>query len=144
MKEIILSISVILIAFSCKQAPTGADVSQEEEVSSIPDEFRAFYDRFHEDTSYQIDHITFPLAGLPANADTLSTPVYHWKRDNWRWHRAIDPNLTGYERAWQLLTDEMIVETIIQTTSGIGMERRFAKIDDEWQLIYYAAMNPMK
>ncbi|MCB0685689.1 MAG: hypothetical protein KDC53_04165 [Saprospiraceae bacterium] len=143
--SLILSISVAIILGCKPQQNTEASVADDPTpVSSIPDDFRVFYDRFHQDTNYQIEHISFPLKGLPANADTLSNPDFYWQSASWKWHRPMDPNLSGYERQWSAVSDDMIMETIVQKASGIGMERRFAKMDDEWMLIYYAGMNPIR
>ena len=146
MKSTILTILFFAIALmSCKpQNPGSAEVAEAVEETSVPSGFQAFYDQFHQDTAFQKLHITFPLAGLPANADTLSTPDFRWKSENWKWHRPIDPSLTGYEREWQVISSEMVIEKITEKTSGIGMERRFAKMDNDWMLIYYAGMNPTR
>lgn len=148
MKRIVLVLTgtLTLMFASCQQQKTEGAVMAPtiEEEPVIPADFRAFYDKFHTDTNYQKEHITFPLSGLPANADTLSYNDFRWNAENWKWHRNIDPSLTGYDREWQMVTDEMVIETIIQQTSRIGMERRFAKMDNGWMLIYYAGMNPMR
>jgi hypothetical protein len=140
-----------VIFFECKNGPAGQQMEEEqlpagnEKGSEVPADFISFYRLFHQDTEFQITHITFPLEGIPANADTLKTPDdFRWQKNNWKWHRPIDSSLTNYEQQWQVITQEMIVEKIIEKTSRIGMTRRFAKMDDEWMLIYYAGMNPMK
>ncbi len=142
---IIFVVSSVLIFSGCKHNNTAlAQATASDEVVEVPDDFRLFYDRFHEDTSYQSDHIIFPLDGLPANADTLSQDDdFKWVKENWRWHRTMDPQLTGYSRNWEVLSPVMIVESIVEMTSNIGMIRRFAKMGDEWMLIYYAGMNPL-
>ena len=35
----------------------------------------------------------------------------------------------------------MVVEYIVHKNGKFGMERRFAKFGDEWNLIYYAGLN---
>lgn len=146
----ILFISSGIIFMDCKNLPVEQELekqslpSETEEPIQLPDDFLTFYDQFHQDTEFQISHIIFPLEGLPANADTLTTPDdFRWQRNSWQWHRPINPALTGYEQKWQIATQEIVVEKIIEQTSQIGMIRRFAKIDHEWMLIYYAAMNPL-
>ncbi|MBK8502499.1 MAG: DUF4348 domain-containing protein [Saprospiraceae bacterium] len=121
-----------------------APLAETEEANEMPDDFLTFYRQFHQDTAFQIAHITFPLEGIPANADTLTAPDnFRWQQNSWKWHRPIDPALTGYEQKYQVITQEMVIEKIIEKTSNIGMTRRFAKMDNEWMLIYYADMNPM-
>ncbi len=135
----------VLIQSGCKNNQEGnSQVLSGDEVSQVPDDFRVFYDRFHTDTNYQITHIVFPLDGLPANADTLEeNEIFHWQKETWRWHRPMDPNLSGYERQWEVLSPSLITEKIVEKTSNIGMVRRFAHMGDDWMLIYYAAMNPL-
>ncbi len=145
-KSFIISVFTSVLIFSgCKNDNTTlAQATSSDDAIEVPDDFRLFYDRFHEDTSYQSDHIIFPLDGLPANADTLTQGEdFTWVKENWRWHRTMDPKLTGYARHWEVLSSGMIVENIVETTSNIGMIRRFAKMGDEWMLIYYAGMNPV-
>lgn len=134
----------------CKNVSSDQQLEEQElaaetdEVIEVPDDFKSFYRQFHQDTAFQIAHISFPLEGIPANADTLaSRDQFRWQKNSWKWHRPIDPDLTGYEQHWQVITKEMVVERIIEKTSRIGMTRRFAKMDNEWMLIYYGAMNPM-
>jgi hypothetical protein len=148
-KALFIFSSILLVA--CKNLPSEPQPEEQvvspdtEEESKMPDDFLTFYRQFHEDTAFQIAHITFPLEGIPANADTLTAPDhFRWQEHNWKWHRPINPALTGYEQKWQVVTQEMVIEKIIEQTSRIGMIRRFAKMDNEWMLIYYAAMNPMK
>lgn len=140
-----------IIFSSCKNSLVGYQMEEQEspvyseEEIMVPEDFRRFYRQFHEDTNYQITHINFPLAGIPANADTLMVGEnFKWQEEHWKWHRPLDPALAGYEQRWQVITPEMITEHIIEKTSRIGMTRRFAKMDNEWTLIYYAAMNPMQ
>lgn len=145
-RSFVISVFTSVLIFSgCKNDKTPlAQATASDDAVEVPDDFRLFYDRFHEDTSYQSDHIIFPLDGLPANADTLAQGAdFKWPKENWRWHRPMDPKLTGYSRQWEVLSPEMIVENIVETTSNIGMMRRFAKMGDEWMLIYYAGMNPI-
>ena len=136
-----------LSLISCKvDAPKTNSLSSGEVEADIgiPSDFEEFYDRFHSDTVYQIEHIVFPLSGIPANADTLENVTsFRWEKESWRWHRHIDSSLTGFEQEWKILSPEMIVEKITQKSAGFGMMRRFAKMDNQWMLIYYAAMNPI-
>ena len=37
----------------------------------------------------------------------------------------------------------MVIDQIMDARGMFGMQRRFAKIGEEWRLIYYAAMNPL-
>lgn len=144
----LISLVGVALIMSCSSSPKLEETTSESSdvapvETTIPADFEDFYERFHSDTNYQMAHIVFPLSGLPANADTLQAQDFKWQKDSWKWHRAMDETLSGYERSWQVISDEMISETIVQTSVGIGMTRRFAKVGGEWNLIYYAGMNPV-
>ena len=133
-----------LLFISCqiqseKQTPAGKLGTAGE----LPADFIEFYQRFHDDSVYQLEHIQFPLSGLPANADTMETSAgtFKWKQSNWKIHKPIDSTLTGYVKSFRKFDDGVIIEIITQRQVGIGMERRFVKMDGNWQLIYYAGMN---
>jgi len=147
MKTISFIIGMLALGLGCNpqaQSTENRENVDGDETIEIPEDFQAFYDAFHSDTAYQIDHIAFPLSGLPANADTLSEPEgWKWQREDWKWHKPIDPTLTGYERRWEIIGSDLVDETIIQQASGYGLRRRFGKMDGGWMLIYYAGMNQM-
>ena len=109
-------------------------------------DFNQFYEQFLQDSLFQVQHINFPLDGLPDNAvaygDTLGN--FRWTAENWRMHRPIDFDKTKFEQNFQTLGDELIIENIIDPTVGYGMMRRWAKIGGEWSLIYYVGLNPIQ
>src|SRR5690606_39402780 len=107
-------------------------------------DFDTFYMRFHRDTAYQMAHITFPLEGLPPDAvnATESLESYRWQRADWQPHQLFnDPD---YARTFRNKDDLMIEETLRHKSGEFGMLRRFAKMGDDWFLIYYAAPNRLK
>ncbi len=113
--------------------------------TSDTSDFEAFYQQFHTDSTFQLERTIFPLSGLPANADslTLSKNDYKWTKDNWVLHRPFDSTLTGFEHKLTELGEGMILETFLQKDTRMAMERRFAIVDGNWHLIYYAGMNPV-
>jgi len=108
--------------------------------------FDAFYQRFMSDSLFQMEHIIFPLEGLPDNADsaTISSNTFRWERDNWVMHRRFDPQNSGFILEFIPFGDNLMVEKIVHRTGEYGMIRRFAKLDNEWNLIYYAGLNRMQ
>ncbi len=110
----------------------------------LPEDFMVFYQKFHDDSTFQMHHIIFPLSGIPPNRDTVENARdFKWMKDTWVLHRPFDGALSGYERSFSKFEEGVIIENIIQKQVDVGMERRFAKIDGEWHLIYYAAMNQL-
>lgn len=109
-------------------------------------EFSEFYEKFMQDSLFQVQHISFPLEGIPDNAvayeDSLQN--FRWTAENWRMHRPIDFEQTKFEQNFQTLGDELIIENIVEPRVGYGMVRRWAKIGGQWSLIYYAGLNPIQ
>jgi hypothetical protein len=112
---------------------------------TLPQDFVTFFDRFHADTAFQIAHINFPLEGLPNSAgDTLanSSERYFWQRDKWQFHRPFTDPSHQFEQWYELLNNRVIEHWIWMKGTNLFLQRRFAKLDDEWYLIYYAGMRP--
>lgn len=111
----------------------------------LPEDFLAFYERFHKDSAYQMDHIIFPLAGLPTDADTMSNPQYYrYQREDWVLHKPFNDPFGDYVREYATPTEDVVVERFVLPKLGYYIERRFAKMDEgKWYLIYYANVNRM-
>ncbi len=132
MKVLLFVVALSLVACNKK---TQFDVE-------LPKGFVEFYDRFHDDSIYQMDHILFPLEGLPAGGGNALENNFKWGKDGWLMHKAFDDSeKSEYIRHIYAIDSNIVVEKINLKTNDYGMERRFAKSNDQWQLIYYAAMN---
>lgn len=138
MKIKILTILAV-IAWSCNndQKPHITNTSP---AMDIPDDFETFYKRFHEDTSYQMEHIVWPLPGRPSMFDTTSQyegGAYQWERKDWVYHKPFNDN-GEFDREFEVVSDFIINETYTHTQMPITVLRRFAKTSDGWRLIFYA------
>lgn len=131
-----------LLALGCGSDTNTAEFEQATE-SSLPEDFKVFYQRFHSDSLYQMEHIMFPLEGLPDKADaaTIAADTFRWTPENWRFQRSVDYEVSDFTRRIIPLNEVMVREYIVHKTGEFGMERRFAKIGGEWYLIYYAGLN---
>ena len=91
----------------------------------------------------RLDHIVFPLQGIPVIRDTIPLDInsFSWKKEEWVLHKPFDLSTGSFEREMFLYGEELVVEKIQARQAGFGMERRFAKLQGDWYLIYYAAMN---
>ena len=112
----------------------------------LPADFLAFYDKFHQDSAYQMAHIIFPLEGYPAQVDsaTVAEGTFRWYAETWRMHKMAGFTSTDFTRTFEEKLPGMINETILQNGSPYGMFRRYYKRGDEWFLIFYSDMNPIK
>lgn len=135
--RIIIVVLWALALFSCKKA----EQKSQNAVDSTG--FEAFYKKFHEDTLYQKAHIQFPLQGIPAFADSASlvSRDFFWEKDLWIYHKKIDLDSSGYERIIKTLGTNIVSESLVNRVQKVTMERRFAKLGDEWYMIYYAGLN---
>jgi len=57
------------------------------------------------------------------------------------YHKKIDLDSSGYERIIKTLGTNIVSEALVNRTQKVTMERRFAKLGEEWYLIYYAGLN---
>ncbi len=128
--------------FSCRnESPT------DKESINIPmkgiEDFETFYHQFHADSLYQLEHIIFPMEGLPSDADsvTIVDDNFRWQKENWVMHRAFDSSGGDFKQEFTPINEMLIIERITHVSGGYGMVRRFAKLGDDWYLIYYAGMN---
>ena len=108
--------------------------------TGLPEGFAEFYGQFHKDSLYQINHVTFPLQGIPNMADSamLAKPFY-WEKENWLMHRSYNFNESIYTQ--EFVVTDYAIEEVITDDKGFGILRRFYFMDGEWKLIYYAGMN---
>ncbi|HKK87967.1 MAG TPA: hypothetical protein VJ917_03895 [Saprospiraceae bacterium] len=131
-------ILMLLVGGSCQTKQESKWVE-----GALPEDFTDFYDRFHSDSLYQMEHISFPLSGIPALQMQQLDSLYYFKKQNWRLHRAIPDSAIAYQSIEEI--DEGIIEEEIGLTENrVAIFRRYSKIGDEWYLIYYMAPNYIK
>lgn len=124
--------------WSCRQASLPAE--------GLPDGFAEFYEKFHADSAYQMAHIAFPLAGVPDNfaAKNIDQDQFQWQPADWVMHHAYKEGETVFDRTFNVATDNLVEEVFRSADKSFAMIRRFARTGDEWRLIYYAGMNPVR
>lgn len=108
----------------------------------MPADFIEFYKLFHQDSAYQVAHITFPLSGIlqdTAGRDSAIT----WLAENWKIHKQVIPD-DLWAVDFTVPMEGVVIEFIHARNAGYYMERRFAKMGDAWNLIYYAGLQSMR
>ncbi len=136
---------VLLVFAACKRTP---DAPKLESVTTsavqLPDDFNAFYEKFHTDSLYQMEHISWPLQGdksMQTDSTQYQKKEIAWEPGTWHMHHPVDYGSGDFKRQIQMLGDGLLIEYITITAGGYGIERRFAKQPDgEWNLIYYSDM----
>ncbi|MFT4666922.1 MAG: hypothetical protein ACI8YQ_001147 [Polaribacter sp.] len=144
----ILLSTMFFIWYAKKNLVPDNNTSTEQVVATTATDengFEAFYERFHSDSLFQIAHITFPLEGVP-RLDSLGRypEGFRWQQENWLLHRPFDIRDSSFVQNFIPLTEGIIVEEIRDVNGLFSMQRRFARIGEEWRLIYYASMNQIR
>lgn len=135
-----------LIFFSwlavCSGLLFSCSTNNNEETSELK-AFEEFYEHFHQDSDYQMEHISFPLEGLPSNADaeTIADNDFRWEAEDWVMQRPFNYDSGGFKRELTTFGNDLVVEKIVSQNGEFGTIRRFAKLGEEWYLIYYAGLN---
>ncbi len=133
-------LSIVLVV-SCrdKESAPKIQTDQPTDQSEIPKDFIQFYSDFHLDSVFQIEHIIFPLSGKSIISEMGSSIPYKFSLDAWKLHKPYNDMNGTYHRKF-VAFNGIVQETISANGGMFTMVRRFAKIQDEWQLIYYEPM----
>ncbi len=151
MLRIFLPALTLLSLFACQnQAPSSSNTPAQAEQTTqtaevkLPADFMEFYQKFHQDSLYQIAHIAWPLQGDAAvliDSSRVAKKTAVWEPKDWIMHRPIDFSTSDFKRDWELLGDELVIERIVYRAAKYGLERRFVRqYNGEWELIYYSDM----
>ncbi len=145
-----LLFSLLLIITSllqCKQTDKKLDSSETtftQSTKKLPKDFLEFYEKFHSDSIYQINHIVWPLRGIPRIKDQSVEDLenFHWQKDTWVMHQKPDMNHGDYIIKYDLSVPNIITEHILIRNTDLRMMRRFARSNNgEWFLIFYTHLN---
>lgn len=139
MKSILSFILFALLMAGCQQTNDQQSQNQTPELV-LPEDFTEFYEKFHNDTAYQMAHIVWPLPGRPSMLDSTVNyqgGAYSYQKEDWIPHKPLSAD-TKFDREYEIVSDFIINETFSHRDMPITVLRRFAKTSDGWQLIFYA------
>lgn len=137
LKYKIVSACVLIMCFvSCKNAYKNSEPGETDivAVQTFPEDFDGFFTRFQQDSAFQMEHIVFPLEGKHTSYD--SEEMLYWDKESWKLHGEYDESLTDFRRTYQVFNG-IVIEIIQDKYDFSKIERRFAKMNNEWMLIYY-------
>lgn len=136
--NILLGLILIITLGSCRnKSQTENTESLDNTDEIVMKDFTNFYDQFQQDSAYQMNHIVFPLPSK-AEQDGWLVDVKIEKED-WKIHKPLDDMGGTYQTTLQNLNG-IVIEQTVDYTGQFSMIRRFAKLGDEWNLIYYKPM----
>ena len=124
--------------FSCVSSETEQSTLEDSEDIEVPNDFKEFYQRFHEDSIFQMSHIQFPLPKKVYDLDSTSLTL-KWTADVWDLHSSANLNSSEFSHVINILSDRLIIETHKHRQFPMLIERRWAKMNGEWRLIYYTS-----
>lgn len=126
-----------LLLLACKSKKTNEQNAtvEQENVVALERGFVEFYEQFHMDSMFQLDHVLFPLT------NQTDEPVTEWNKENWIIHKPFNSFDNLYKREFEVF-GTIVEETIIDANGFFKMVRRYAKISDKWQLIFYKVTSP--
>ena len=128
------------VLFDGQQESLDSLVSQDKSEQSLPDDFHSFYDKFHTDSTFQLERIIFPLKGMGKASDTSSTiEEITWQQEEWKIHGPFNNQNGTFERVFTNVAG-IVTEYIASTNGLFSMEKRYAKLGGEWHLIYYQGL----
>lgn len=121
------------------QNTSDSESIENEVFGGIPDDFLEFYNRFHEDSIYQLDHISFPLKGFKVIEEVGGGETYTYVKEEWVSHKPFDDMGGTFNRSFEEFGG-IVAETIVANGGQFRSVRRFAKLSGEWNLIFYQPM----
>lgn len=138
-----IGLTFVLVLMNCKPKNSTMQMN-----NSIPNSFlfKSFYEKFHTDSIYQLNHIRFPLEGEPDQSDTIAyKETFYWYPDQWVTHHTFNNSDTSFVRSFIQVDTSLIIEKIKHKLSPLSMERRWSRNDTFWELIYYSPLRtPVK
>jgi len=101
--------------------------------SAKAENFDQFYNRFHNDSMFQISRLRFPIEGARVTSNTSEK----WTRKNWQMikTKVFDVDTKQYKATYKK-TEDTFTERVWMENSGFSIECRFKLIDGKWWLVY--------
>ncbi len=132
LNSVFFTLVVCIIIFSCN--------SKAKRNNNVND-FETFYEKFHNDTAFQLDRIIFPLPGLNTDEMSVLDSNYFWQREDWEFHKKPEVGDSNKFTLEINKTDSVVEEIISSTIPGFVFKRKFKKIDGEWYLVRLENVN---
>lgn len=114
----------LLLVFACRSS----------KVQTAREDFDEFYEKFLTDSSFQMERIQFPLAGIKTTGEEEDS-TYYWTQDEWVMLKK--PNLEGteFERKLQV-SDTLATDEIFTENAGFYFKMVYEPVKRKWHLVY--------
>lgn len=108
--------------------------SSKQSLHSSPEAFLPFYERFHQDSLFQVQRVLFPLDGYSIEGGRITS----WSLEDWAMHKNGLNNIdTAVYKTERIEHPGKIKERIYQPHSGVLIERQFSLVKNKWFLSLY-------
>jgi len=142
-KFLALSITLIIVFLFLRRIQNKAskiDNTQVEELAyseTLPQDFHEFYDQYHTDSIFQLERTVFPLKGVAKATDsTMVADEIMWQKEDWILHKPYNNHNGTFDRVFTNIGG-IISEQISANNGLFTLEKRYAKLNGGWHLIYY-------
>lgn len=107
-------------------------------IASEEESFEQFYISFHEDESFQLSRVKFPLEGKLYSLEGSQS----WSKKDWIPHVQKVTDITDPDYDTNIIRKELeVIDKVRLRETGFSIERRFQKIKGKWYLVYYQTIN---
>lgn len=119
-----LLLAIILGISACRSSRTA----------NAKEPFYPFYERFMNDSSFQLKRIKFPLPGQKFTAN-VEDSTYRWNQEDWLLlsEPAVDPD---YFTRDLYVSDTLATDEITGNDSGFYFKMVYRPVKRKWHLVY--------
>jgi hypothetical protein len=130
-RNIIMSIIITLLI-------TGGCESLKHSVFNKKEEFDTFNEKFHDDSSFQLSRVDFPIKGYFIE----NNEEKKWTKENWMIHKTpVGKTKEGQFEVEVIKKEDTVIEKIWIKNSEFYVERRFRRKDGKWYLVFFKDIN---
>lgn len=132
MKILIITSTIILLIFTLSSCDKPHEQEKINDKNSTVENFESFYEKFHNDSLFQLSRLNFPLKGGPVGGDINE----EWTKGNWRMLRTkIYEVDTSQYKVSNVKQDNSFTEKVWLEDSGFSFEYKYELIGKKWFLV---------
>lgn len=98
--------------------------------------FNAFYQKFYEDSLFQLTRIEFPMMGKDPKG---KEEKFFWTIENWSIQKPIDPDNDSEVERKVINQGDFIQEKLLVSNSFL-VDRYYSLVGNKWYMTYYSGL----
>ena len=136
----------IIAALLCCNNPSTESKTASEDKKTEKENFDGFFNKFYQDTVFQISRIKFPLKGFYMTSERIGIgdslgpdhDNFEWNKEKWRQTTfCVSDKDTIEFKINRITTDTIITREIIAKKGNMKIVERYKLLDDKWFLVHY-------